>query len=370
MIPGPIPGEDVGAIASVEAIHIAVPSVYGGPPPKRPPQWPLLHQLLLRVETDKGLIGWGESFGHTSCATTRTAVETLVAPLCIGKRSDEFATLAEHLRRSLHTFGLDGPLAYAISGIEIALQDIAAKSRQQPLFALLNNGEGQGNVPAYASLLRYDDPQLVGQAAADAVSRGHHAVKLHEANVESVAAAREALGPGVALTLDVNCRWSPDEAVETARKLKRYDLAWIEEPCWPPHPEHLAMIGEKSGVPMAAGENAGSLAELERIAVQGRASYLQPSVTKLGGVSALLAANEIARRHGARVATHSAYFGPGLAATLHFCSAFGLDCEWYDCRLEANVAGLLPRYGAFEIPGSAGLGVKVDEDLLRDYRLS
>ena len=183
-----------------------------------------------------------------------------------------------------------------------------------PLHRLLApTSTATASAPAYASLLRYGDADLVAAAAADAISRGHRAVKLHEATVETVASAREAIGAEVSLTLDVNCRWSVDESIANARSLKPFDLDWIEEPCWPPEPEHLARIGAESGVPMAAGENAGSLAGLERIATVGKATYIQPSAAKIGGVSGLLAARDIAARHGIKLATHSAYFGPALA---------------------------------------------------------
>lgn len=363
----PIPLEDSGSIAKVQAFHIAVPSDYGGPPPRRARQWPLLNQLFVRVETDQGLIGWGEAFGHGACAVTKQAIETLVAPLCVGSPVRAFARLGADLRRKLFAYGPGGAVAFAVSGVEIALWDIAAKSRGVPVCRMLAPGVKLGRVPAYASLLRYDDADLVGMASADAVSRGHHAVKLHEATLECVAAAREAVGPHTPLALDVNCRWGADEAAEIAERLVPFDLAWIEEPCWPPDPEHLARIGKASKIAMAAGENAGSLAELENIAVVGRAAFLQPSVTKIGGIGALLAAAGIARRHGARIATHSAYFGPGLLATLQFCAAFGLDCEWYDCRLEAHVGGITPENGAFVLPEIPGLGREPDMDAIRQF---
>jgi D-galactarolactone cycloisomerase len=357
------------AITGVEAIHLAMPYVYGGPPPRGPARWPTINAVLVRVETANGLMGWGEAFGHDGAAATKAAFDTLVAPLCIGLDSTDIDSVGSKLRRALFAYGLDGPVGFALSGIDIALWDLLGKQAGEPMHKLLNPRSSATSVPAYASLLRYGDADLAGVAAADAVARGHHAVKLHEATVEAVAAARAAIGPDVPLTLDVNCRWSPDEAVELARRLKPYRLDWIEEPCWPPEPSLLARIGETSGVPMAAGENAGSLAELERIATVGKAAYLQPSATKIGGVSSLLAARDLAARHGTRIATHSPYFGPGLASTLHFCAAFGLDCEWYDCRLEASPCGLVPVDGKLAVPGAPGLGVVVDDAVISRYRI-
>jgi D-galactarolactone cycloisomerase len=356
-------------IASVEAFHLAIPSVYGGPQPKTGAQWPFINMVMVRVETRGGLVGWGEAFGHNVAATSKAALETLVAPLAVGADSADIAGLGARLRRTLFTYGLDGPIGFALSGLDIALWDIRGQAEGRPAHRLLNPESQATEVSAYASLLRYGDAAMAGEAAADAVARGHRAVKLHEADVQSVAAARAAVGPNVPLTLDVNCRWSVDESIAHAKALKPYDLEWIEEPCWPPEPENLARIGGESGVPMAAGENAGSLAGLERIATVGHATYIQPSAAKIGGVSGLVSAREIAARHGTKLATHSAYFGPALAATLHFCAAFGLDCEWYDCKLEAWPAGLSPAKGMLAVPQVPGLGISVDPALLRNYRV-
>jgi L-alanine-DL-glutamate epimerase-like enolase superfamily enzyme len=358
------------AIVSAEAIHLSTPYAYGGPPPRGPARWPTIQTVLVRIDTAAGLVGWGEAFGHNGAATTKAAFDTLVAPLCIGLDCANIDGVGEMLRRTLFQYGLDGPVGFALSAVDIALWDLRGKGAGEPLHRLLNPQSSASIVPTYASLLRYGDADLAGAAAADAVARGHHAVKLHEATVEAVAAARAAIGPDVPLTLDVNCRWSADEAVELARRLKPYRLDWIEEPCWPSNPSLLARIGEASGVPMAAGENAGSLAELERIATVGKAAYLQPSATKIGGVSGLIVARDIAARHGARIAAHSAYFGPGLAATLHFCAAFGLDCEWYDCRLEASLCGLVPADGKLTVSDAPGLGITVDDALIERYRIA
>jgi D-galactarolactone cycloisomerase len=356
-------------IVSVEAFHLAIPSVYGGPQPRSGAQWPFINLVMVRVETRGGHVGWGEAFGHNVAATAKAALETMVAPLAVGADAADIAGIGMRLRRALFTYGLEGPIGFALSGLDIAVWDIRGQAEGRPVHRLLNPASDAREVPAYASLLRYGDAAMAGAAAADAVARGHRAVKLHEADVQSVAAARAAIGQTLPLTLDVNCRWTVDESIANAKRLRDFGLEWIEEPCWPPEPEHLARIGAASGVPMAAGENAGSLAGLARIASDGRAAYIQPSAAKLGGITGLLAAREIAAVHGTKLATHSAYFGPALAATLQFCAAFDLDCEWYDCKLEAWPAGLSPTNGMLAVSDRPGLGAIVDEALLRTYRV-
>ena len=127
----------------------------------------------------------------------------------------------------------------------------------------------------------------------DRVRKLQGQVKLHEADPGVVEATRRAVGDGVALMLDVNCRWPAGEAVGIARRLAPLRLHWVEEPCWPPDPRALAAVA-RAGCPIAAGENARSLQDLEAMASAAELAYLQPSVAKLGGLSAMLGARGIA----------------------------------------------------------------------------
>lgn len=359
-----------GKIANIETFHIAVPTQYAGPAPRGTRQWPKVEMLAIRMETDNGLVGWGEAFGHRACATTKTMLDTMIIPLCIGAEAGDIAGLGEKLTRTMHPYGLGSIVAYALSGIDIALWDIRGKALGSSVHQLLGSGKKDGSVPAYASLLRYGDADLVGEASADAVARGHRKVKLHEATLEAVQAARSAIGDDVELMLDVNCRWSHGEALSMAKSLVPSNLRWLEEPCWPPTPEIFKQITVETGIPIAAGENALSFDVLENLSASEAVAFIQPSAAKLGGLSGLLRAAQIVEGHKSRLATHSAYFGPGLAATVQFCAGTGLPaCEWYDCKLEVNPFGLAPENGAFNFSDSPGLGMNVDKSVLRHYQV-
>jgi D-galactarolactone cycloisomerase len=340
-------------IATVEAFHLAIPSVYGGPQPRSGAQWPFVNMVMVRVETRGGLVGWGEAFGHNAAATSKAALATLVAPLALGADATDIAGLGARLRRALFTYGLDGPVGFALSGLDIALWDIRGQAAGIPLHRLLAPETQVREVAAYASLLRYGDAVLAGEAAAHAVARGHRAVKLHEATVEAVAAARAAIGPDVPLTLDVNCRWSLDESIANAKLLRPYGLEWLEEPCWPPEPGLLARIGAETGMPIAAGENAGSIDGLERIASAGPA-YLQPSAAKIGGVTGLLAARDLASapRHPAGHAL--GLFRPG--ARRHAAFLRGLRPRRRMVRLPARCVAGRPSARERQAGGSAAAG--------------
>ena len=111
-----------------------------------------LNMLLLRLDTDEGVTGWGEAFGHGVCPATKTAFDTLVAPMLIGRDPSAIDALMHDLQQTLHLFGRSGAVMYALSGVDIALWDIAGKVAGEPLYRLL--GGTDRALPAYASLLR------------------------------------------------------------------------------------------------------------------------------------------------------------------------------------------------------------------------
>src|SRR3954471_11953098 len=158
-------------IRAIESILVKIPYESGGP------KWIVagatlatLDTLYVRVETDEGVTGWGEAFGHNVCAGTRAVLDTLVAPLLIGRDATDTTGLMRDMAQKLHLFGRNGPVVYALSGIDIALWDIAGKRAGLPLYRLLG-GAAQQRLDAYASLLRYGDPKLVATNAAAAAGR-------------------------------------------------------------------------------------------------------------------------------------------------------------------------------------------------------
>src|SRR5262249_22958740 len=156
------------------------------------------------------ITGWGEAFGHAACPTTKTAIETLIAPLFLGQDPTDIARLMHEAAQRTHIVGRNGPVQYALSGIDIALWDIAGKRAGLPLHQLLG-GTAKTELPAYASLLRYGDPKFVARNTAKAAGEGFRWVKLHEITEEAVGAAREAGGPDLPIMVDVNCPWTVDE---------------------------------------------------------------------------------------------------------------------------------------------------------------
>ena len=361
-------------IAAVETIPIEIPFSHGGKPFGWGGQvWTRLSILLVRVETDTGLIGWGEAFSYTCRRAVQAAVEDMIAPVAVGADAGDIRALNRRVQRELHLQGRYGLTIFALSGLDIALWDIAGKAAGLPLHRLLGAG-GPRPIPAYASLYRYRDPELVADRCRLARGQGYGFVKLHEIDVREVAAARDALGDGVPIMVDTNCPWTPAEARRRALAFEPYDIHWLEEPIFPPEDfASLARLGCETRIPLAAGENACTSFDFQKMFAADAVAYAQPSVTKVGGVSEFLAVAELARAHGVEIMPHSPYFGPGFAASLQLAAVLpeGALFERLHVDLEASLYGdgVDPVDGTYRVPEGPGLGVEPDPDVIAEYRV-
>lgn len=356
-------------IASVRAHALAVPLAAGTP--ASPWTAGLGRQILVEVRTDDGPTGWGECFAYGATLAVCDVVESALAPLVVGQDPRSIERLADTMHRALMLWGRRGLGMMAVSGVELALWDIAGKTLGVPVHALLG-GAGRRALPAYASLLRYATPSDTGRAAAAAAAQGYRAIKLHQTDLESVAAAREAVGEGVAVMLDVNCAWSVEEAIRMGRRLEPLGLAWLEEPVWPPEDyAGLARVRGALAIPIAAGENDATAFGFRALLDAGAADIVQPSVTKVGGLGELRKIAALAAAANVTLVPHSYYFGPGLAATLHLAAAMpGVPwVEFPPGDLEAPLLAEPLRCvaGVVAVGDRPGLGADPDPETLARY---
>ncbi len=359
-------------IAAVECIPLRIPFDDGGSAPGlMPSKWTHLDMALVRVETSDGVVGWGDAFAYSCLSAVTAAVRDMVAPLVIGREIDDIAAYNLELQKRLHLHGRYGITIFAISGLDIALWDIAAKQKGVSLGNLVG-GRTRARIPAYASLVRYSEPAVVAKFAAQAVAEGYADVKLHEITLAAIEAGRQAVGSKVRLTTDINCNWSAADAEKLMPHMKRLDLYWVEEPLFPPDDAAaLKALIDRYGVPIASGENACTSVEFARAIPA--ITYTQPSVTKVGGVSEFLAVAAMAKAQGRQIMPHSPYFGPGYWATLQLAAAIPHAelFEYLYIGPAADVGLNLPRPvgGNVAIPGAPGLGFEPDMTVIKKYRV-
>jgi len=356
-------------ITDVRAIPLAIP-MRAQEPPSSWASW-CGKQLVVRVSTDDGVEGIGETFAYGSPPAVAAAIEDALRPLLLGRDPTRVEELTILLQRSAVNYARRGLGLYAIGGVEMALWDLLGKIRGVPIYDLLG-GLVRPRLRAYASMMRYDSPDEVAVACRRLVARGYTLLKLHQTDVESVRAAREAVGPEVGLMLDANCPWSPSEAIEIARALEPYDLRWLEEPVWPPEDyDGLARVRRGSRVPIATGENEGTVFGFRDLIAKGAADVLQPDIPKAGGIGETRKILALAEAANLPVALHSWFYGPALAATLHVAAAMGgsMPVEIAEGELERSVlaAPIVVTDGWVEPPHGPGLGVALDEETLARY---
>jgi len=336
-----------------------------------------LDMVIVEVSTDAGITGWGDAFSYICPRSTCTAIEEMIAPQACGLDVPDAAGIPpfmEQIQRNLHLFGRYGITMFAISGLDIALWDIAAKMKGWPLHRLIGDAK-RSKIPAYASLLRIGKPEAIAGECQTARRLGYGAIKLHETTVPAVFAAREALGNDVPLMVDMNCPLEGPSAIAFALACREAQPMFLEEPVWPPEDfVTLAEVRAKGGLDIAAGENACTAYQFRQMMTAGAVSHAQPSVIKVGGITEFLKVASLADELGVKLVPHSPYFGPGFLATLQlmslrddgFIEAFYMKraaCLWRG-RIDADANG------SVEVPQGPGLGYEPDNDVMERYRVS
>src|SRR5262245_32654007 len=197
-------------IVSVDPIQIRIPFEDGGSGMGMTPQrWNSFDMVLVRIQTDSGLVGWGEAFAYFCRRSVAALIEDLIAPALIGRDASDPAALNDELQRRFVLFGRYGITIFAISGVDTALWDLKAKAEGISLARLLNNGtRRREQVTSYASLVRYGHEDLVSKFSEQAAREGYSMIKLHELTMPEIRAGRAAIDPSIQFTVDVNCTWT------------------------------------------------------------------------------------------------------------------------------------------------------------------
>jgi L-alanine-DL-glutamate epimerase-like enolase superfamily enzyme len=225
-----------------------------------------------------------------------------------------------------------------------------------------------------------DTPAETRATVAAQREAGFGAVKLgwgpfgrdRELDVALAAAAREGGGDDFDLMLDIGLGWSnPREAITRVRRMEEHDPYWIEEPFMPDAYAHYAALAAAVDTPIAAGEEESVTADFERLIELGGVSVIQPDVTRVGGISELLRIVDLARARGRRLVPHSWSTGIIKAATLHVLAVMP-EVEYFEYCVQTTelnqrlVSQSFPLVdGCVAIPDAPGLGVDLDEDVVR-----
>lgn len=371
-------------ITKIEVLRVAIP--FSSDRDKTPeiqadaynaasPELTRMETLLIKITTDSGLHGWGEGFGHLCNPLTETAMNGLVGRFFLGQTCpespEEIAALMQQAEVNFHAFGRTGPVMFALSAVDIALWDLLAKAWKQPLWQLL--GAKRQKIGVYASLVSYGNhPERVAAKVLSTWQAGFRAIKLHETAYPAIAAAREILPADAELMVDVNCPWNVAEASQQAQALRSLNLEWLEEPVWPP--DDLAGLAEvrKQGTRIAAGENAAGVQGFVEHFEHGAIDVAQPSVSKVGGITAMLKVFALAKQYHIRVVPHCFYYGAGLMATAQLVATLDdhVSLEVPYIQWQETLYSQLNFEPHMLLPDTPGLGFEPSLSIIQKYLIS
>ena len=347
-----------------------------------PPRW-----LFLKIETDEGIIGWGEPVIEGRAHTVKACVEELMEYL-IGKDPLRIEDHWNMLYRS--GFYRGGPiLMSAISGIDQALWDIKGKYFNAPVYQLLG-GACRDSMRVY-SWIGGDRPSDVGQAAKEIVDAGCTAVKMNgteelqyidsyekiDQALERIAAVRESVGKYVGIGIDFHGRVHKPMAKILAKELEQFRPMFIEEPVLAENNEALREIANHTSIPIATGERMFSRWDFKSILADGYVDIIQPDLSHAGGITECKKIASMAEAYDVALAPHCPLGPIALAACLHVdATSHNAFIQEQSLGIHYNQGSDLLDYikdksvfdykdGYVSIPQGAGLGIEIDEEFVR-----
>ena len=322
-----------------------------------------LSSLFVTVSTDEGIRGTGEAWWGLETKPVESAINDALGPLLIGEDPSRIEFLWHKMYKYAYRYGTEGIIMCGPSGIDLALWDLMGKRFNVPVAHLLG-GVVRDSLKAYASLPPLRKEKSLKEQIERAVAAGFRGVKLHEVEVDMVRIARETAPAGFPIMLDVNGHWSPFEAEENANRLEEYGMTWLEEPLWPMQ-DHAAMARVRSRVkvPFASGENEYSLSAFDGMMKRGAVDFVQPEITKIGGLSMARKISALADLQNFPVCPHGFRIGPALYANIHWAltqmNMEWLEIPWLPGDLVFPAGVPMPEMinGEVPLPDGPGLGV-------------
>jgi len=348
---------------------------------------------LVRIRTEHGIDGVGECMVRLTPTATRDIVRDL-APMLIGRDVLDREAIWELLYGTMMNRGHSrGFYTEAISGIDIALWDCAAKTLDLPLYTLLG-GRHHQKLKAYASSLRFREMDVVVAQALEFKARGYRSMKIKigrnlerpELDIDFVRTIREAVGDEIQLMVDANCAYGEDvaTAMRVGRAMQDLGIYWFEEPLSPDNIEGNAQLAAALDIRIALGEADFMMYGAREFIARKAVDVFQPNISRTGGITE-------ARRIAALLQAHHIPYAPHtgscsavcLAATLQFSVALpnflifeSMQSDWSKTQPNPLRHDLLKqpvevfKDGYMVIQERPGIGVELNEDVVDNWRVA
>jgi D-galactarolactone cycloisomerase len=346
---------------------------------------------VVEVETDAGITGWGECYGPA--AVNKALIETQYAPRVVGRDPFDVEVVWEDLYNRIKDYGATGFAVTAISGIDIALWDVIGRAVGKPIHKLIG-GAHRTEVTAYATGLYFTDmDRLIEEAVEEAeeyAGQGFRAIKMKiglgdpKLDLARIRAVREAIGPNVRLAVDANHCFTVPQAIRLGRAMEPLDILWFEEPISPEDRDGYVEVTRALDMAVAGGENEFTRWGFRDTVARKAMDIVQPDVCAAGGISECRKIAALASAHGVECVPHAWGSAIGLAATVQFLAALPdtppalrpmppmLEFEQTPNPLRDDLARepIQQVNGVVRVPDSPGLGIEVDREVLRRFKVA
>ncbi|WP_193187240.1 mandelate racemase/muconate lactonizing enzyme family protein [Nisaea sediminum] len=354
---------------------------------------------LVEISTDEGLTGWGECFGGGDIAFANKAiVERVIQPMVLGMDPLAREVIWHKVYNLLRDHGQKGMPLQALSGVDIALWDLAGKVHGVPLYRLLG-GAFRERIPVYGyGMMLQRVPDLKERFAADSAAirdAGYRAMKMKigidpKTDVELVETVRNAIGDETGLMVDANHAYTAREAIPLGRELERLGVAWFEEPVAPEDRQGYRDLCTALDMPIAGGEGEFTRWGFRDLIRERCVDVLQPEVCGLGGITEYLKVRTLAEAHFLPIVNHVWGSAVAVATNMHLLAALPdlpgsahpvqpmLEYDTTPNRFREELLTEPLRVGeqvkesggTVALPGGPGLGVEPDPDFLKSFEVS
>lgn len=341
---------------------------------------------LVKITASNGQYGWGEAYGP---ATMVEAGIKLLEPTVLGENPLENEVIWNKMYRKTLDFSRRGVYMASVSAIDIAIWDLKGKILGLPISTLLG-GAHRTKIKPYATGLYFTDhenPAKTFKEEAELyISQGFKAMKMKvglgiKEDVKNVAYIRKIIGPDIQLMVDSNHAYTFREAVELARKIEKYDISWFEEPLSPEFYHQYRELRQRTTIPISGGECEYLRFGFQQLIENKSVDIIQPDICASGGLTEAKRIAALASANGVDLIPHTWGTSIGLHVALHFISNiesvpgrmyqpdFLMEYDQTENGLRDKLSFPLieMKNGYIEVPNRPGLGIDIDEEVLRNY---
>lgn len=353
-------------------------------------QWEYSERCIcvVKITTSDGQYGWGEGYGP---ASVLEAGINLLKPMVIGKNPLENEVIWSDMYRKTLDFARRGILVASMSAIDVALWDLKGKILGLPVSVLLG-GAQRSQVRPYATGLYFSDynnpSKDFDKEVRQYIRQGFKAIKMKvglgiKEDYKNVKRMREVIGEDIELMIDSNHAYTLREAVTLAKKLEPFDISWFEEPLSPEYYSQYNELRSKTTIPIAGGECEYLRFGFHQLLRNKSVDILQPDICASGGLTEAKKIAALASTYGIEIIPHTWGTAIGIHVALHFIANLEsipgrMMSPDFLMEFDQTENGLRERLtypkiemvdGMIDIPKRPGLGIDIDEAVLREYAI-